>query len=253
MPELETFFASLPQYLATCMVLLCAETVYVLFGFGAGMIAVGCLALFMPDLRDVVVMLLLINVPAEVYVVSTTWRRISWRSGLPIAIGILVGVPLGTWVLRWGEPTFLLVLLGAFLIVAGSAFLLAPHRKAIVWPWWCAPPVGLVSGFLGGTFGTGGPPLVLYYQLGGVPKTVFRSSLMAIFLLVALERLGLYSVKGMITAPRLWSSLLVMPAVVLGAWLGNRIHLELSERAFRRLVSAVLVAIGVLLLAKQLT
>jgi len=252
-PGLETFFPTLAHFAATCGVLLLAETVYVLFGFGAGMIALGCLALFMPDLRDVVVMLLLVNLPAEVWVVTTTWRRIRWPSVLPIGLGILVGVPLGTWVLRWGEPTFLLVLLGAVLVVAGGAFLLAPRRRTVSWPWWSAPPVGVASGFLSGTFGTGGPPLVLYYQLGGLPKSAFRASLMAIFLLVAIERFGLYSAKGLITLPRLWSSLLVMPAVVAGAWLGNHVHLQLEEHTFRRLVSAVLVVIGVLLLAKRFT
>ena len=79
MPEIATFFPSLAFYLACCAVLLVAETVYVLFGFGAGMIAVGCLALFMPELRDVVVLILLVNLPAEVFVVARDRRQVQWR------------------------------------------------------------------------------------------------------------------------------------------------------------------------------
>jgi uncharacterized membrane protein YfcA len=39
---------------------------------------------------------------------------------------------------------------------------------------------------------------------------------------------------------------------MLGAFLGNRIHLRIDEATFRRLVSAALVVIGVTLLARSL-
>jgi len=41
----ETVFASLPEYLVACLILAGAQAVYVLLGFGAGMVAVGLLAL----------------------------------------------------------------------------------------------------------------------------------------------------------------------------------------------------------------
>jgi uncharacterized membrane protein YfcA len=45
--------------------------------------------------------------------------------------------------------------------------------------------------------------------------------------------------------------LAVFPAVLLGAWIGNRIHLRIDEAVFRRLVSAALVLIGALLLLRR--
>ena len=38
-----------------------------LLGFVAGLVAVGALALLVPDIRDVVVLLLLVNLPAELF------------------------------------------------------------------------------------------------------------------------------------------------------------------------------------------
>ena len=64
-----------------------------------------------------------------------------------------------------------------------------------------AGPVGLSSGLLTGLFGTGGPPLVLYYQLSGADKAAFRGNLMAIFLLMTLVRVPSYAGMGLITAP----------------------------------------------------
>jgi uncharacterized membrane protein YfcA len=40
----------------------------------------------------------------------------------------------------------------------------------------------------------------------------------------------------------------VLPAVIAGAWLGNRLHLRVEETAFRRLVAGGLVVLGALLL-----
>jgi uncharacterized membrane protein YfcA len=247
----ETIFSSLPQYLACCAVLVVGEGVYVLFGFGVGLIAVGSLALFMPELRDIVVLILLVNLPAEVFVVARDRRQVRWRGVLVISLGVAAGVWLGTRALRFGEPTFLLTVLAVFLVTAGAAFLLVPSRAVAAMPRWVAAPVGLVSGFLAGTFGTGGPPLIFYYQLQGVDKAVFRGSLMAIFLIVTLVRVPAYAIEGLITVPRLWSALVVMPAVLLGATLGNRIHLEVEQATFRRMVSIALILIGLLLLVQR--
>jgi uncharacterized membrane protein YfcA len=245
-------FDSLPQFFAVCLALACAETVYVLLGFGAGLIAVGSLALVMPEVRDVVVLLLLVNLPAELWVVSTSWRKISWRTVLALFAGIAVGIPFGGWILVQGDPTTLLTALGTVLVVAGASFLVVPERQAVHVPNWLAPPVGVVSGVLTGLFGTGGPPLIFYYRLRGVDKTVFRGSLMAIFLMMTAVRLPSYLALGLVTGPRLWSALAVFPAVLAGAWIGNRVHLQIEDRTFHQLVSVALLLIGLLLLLRQI-
>ena len=58
MPEL--IFATWWTYALTFLVILVAQMVYVVFGFGSGLIAVGTLALIFPEIRDVVVVLLLV-------------------------------------------------------------------------------------------------------------------------------------------------------------------------------------------------
>jgi uncharacterized membrane protein YfcA len=245
---IETIFDTLPQFLIVCMILAIAEAVYVLLGFGAGLIAVGTMALLLPELKDAVVLLLLVNLPAEIYVVGSSWRQISWRGVLVIFVGVALGIPLGTSWLQWGDASFLLILLGVFLVAVGAVFLFIKDTRRRQKPRWIAGPVGLISGVLTGLFGTGGPPLILYYQLQGVDKAAFRGNLMAIFLLMTTVRVPSYAAFGLITAPRMWSALAVLPAVILGAVIGNRIHLRIEESTFRRLVSAALLVIGLLLL-----
>lgn len=251
MPELTTIFDSTTQFVLTCAVLAFAEAVYVLLGFGSGLIAVGCLALVLPEIQDVVVLILLVNIPAELYVVRSTFKSISWRGVLTICAGIAVGVPVGTVVLQRSRPEIILVVLGVLLVLVGGAFLLAPRQRAIRWPVWAAPPVGLLAGVLGGTFGTGGPPLILYYQLSGADKRAFRANLMAIFLIITCVRVPSYALGGLITTDRLLAALAALPAVLIGAWLGNRVHLKLSEPTFRRIVCVALILLGALLLVQR--
>lgn len=249
MLETSTVFGSLPEFVAACAVLLAAEVVYVTFGFGAGLIAVGLLALILHAAQDVVVVLMLATLPVELVVVLASRKQIRWRGVLLISAGIAVGAPLGAVFLKLGETGVILMFLGIFLILVGLAFVVMPQRGGTKWPAWAAPPVGVISGFLSGVFGTGGPPLVFYYRLQGLDKSSFRANLMAVFLVITAIRLPCYLVGELITQPRLYSALAVLPAVALGAFLGQRIHLRVSELTFRRMVGAAIMALGLLLLA----
>ena len=208
-----TIFSSPLQFAITCVILVIAQIVYVVFGFGSGLIAVGALALVFPEIKDVVVLLLLVNLPAELWVCLQSRREIRWR---PIAI-LGVGAEAGG--------------------CGGGRF----HPPA-----WAAPPAGLISGLLTGLFGTGGPPLIIWYHLTAGSKKAFRGNLMTIFLLMTFVRVPSYAANGLITPVRLWSTLAVMPAVFLGAWLGHRLHIRLSEKVFRLLVSGLLFVLGLM-------
>lgn len=246
---LGSVFASGPDFLLACLVLISAELIYVMFGFGSGLIAVGLMALFM-DVVDIVVLVLFVNVPIELWVVRRSSKKIDWRGVLPICGGLVAGVLAGTYLLKEAEPTFVLFVLGCFLVAAGSAFLFVPHGARVRWPFWTGPPVGLGAGVLAGLFGTGGPPVILYYQLAGVEKAVFRGNLMVIFLTASLLRFPMYGVSGLITEARLISAAMLLPAAIFGAWLGNRFHVQLSELRFRQMVSVALCVLGILLLLK---
>lgn len=247
----ETIFTSLPEYLLVCAILVVAQIVYVVFGFGSGLIAVGSLALFIPGLQDVVVLLLLVNFPAEAVVAWESRKEVRWKPILGLGIGIALGIPLGAWVLRGGDPSIVLVVLGWFLVAVGLLFLRLPAGGRFHPPTWAGPPTGFLSGVLTGLFGTGGPPLIVWYHLSAGSKAAFRGNLMTIFLLKTFGRVFFYLVWGLVTATRLWSSLAVLPAVLLGAWIGNRLHVKIPEPVFRRLVAGLLVVLGAVQLIRN--
>ena len=250
MPEF--IFTSGWHFAITAAVILIAQIVYVVFGFGSGLIAVGTLALIYPEIRDVVVVLLLVVLPAELGVALSSWRRIRWREAGGLLCGVVPGVIAGSYILSVGSPDLVLTVLGVFLVFISLVFLALRDGWRVTWPAWITPPTGLVSGLLTGLFGTGGPPLIVYYHLAGLDKSSFRGNLMAVFVAMTLLRVVNYSAQGLITAPRLWSGLALLPVSLLGVWIGNRIHVTIPEKRFRQMTSALLGAIGVMLLVRTL-
>lgn len=245
-----SFFPSPEVFAVCCAVVLLAEAVKVLLGFGAGLIAVGLMALVLPELQDAVVLLLLITLPGELFVVASCRRQIRWRGVALVLVGLAGGIPLGTAALRLGDPQIVLIGLGAFLVAVGLLFALLPLGLHLsLHPLW-----GTFAGFLGGTlsgmFGTGGPPLILFYRLAGLPKAAFRGQLMAVFLATTAVRLPTYIAGGLVTPPRLWAALAVAPVVLAGIVVGHRVQLRLDERTFQRLVALALALLGVLLLLR---
>jgi len=246
-----TVFGSAGQFALACLVMLFVQAIYVLFGFGSGLLALGLLAFLFPSVQDIVVVILLVSLPLELAIAWTARRQIAWRQVWLAGAGVLAGVPLGTWLLRIGRPEALLAALAAFLVATGVTFVLLPAALRVSWPRGSATVAGLLGGILSGVFGTGGPPLIVYYRLAGAGKAVFRSNLMAIWLIVSLVRIPTYAVADLLTRPRCWSALLLLPAVLAGGWIGHRIHVQISERTFQRAVAIALALIGVILLFRH--
>ena len=76
-----TFFSSYSQWLLAGLIVLIAQTIYVLFGFGLGLVAVGLLALFIQPVTNIVVLILFVALPAEIYVFLKSWKA---RTNLPV-------------------------------------------------------------------------------------------------------------------------------------------------------------------------
>ncbi len=246
-----TVFPTWSALLLTAAVMLLAQGVYSLYGFGSGLIAVSLGALFLPDLTALVPLLLLVNLPTEGWVSWRDRRVISLRQAGWLLPGMLLGLPLGTWLLKVvGEKPWAITVLGVVVLIF-AAWLLwdsvraeLPARRL---PGPLGSLVGLVAGTVGAMFGTGGPPVILWFQLQGLDKAAFRATLLGLFLVMSIGRVPTYAAAGLFTAPVLVSVLFILPAGLAGLWLGQRLHISIPERRFRQGVAVVLGVLGVML------
>ena len=250
-----TIFADWTGLGVTLLVLFGAQVVYALYGFGSGLLSVALLAFVFPDLSPVVSLLLLINLPTELFVLWRDRHALSLRAAGTLLAGIAIGAPVGIYVLgKGGGDPRLFTALALLLIVFGVYFLWEarqPGREsAAKLPRGSALGAGVVSGLLAGLFGTGGPPLILYFRLQGLEKTAFRVTLLTLFLATSAVRVPLSVAGGLVTSATLVSTIVVLPACMAGALIGHRMHRAIPEARFKGGVAVLLALLGALLLLR---
>jgi uncharacterized membrane protein YfcA len=232
----------------SALVLFLAYFVRGVAGFGSGLIAIPLLSLVWPVSMVVPLVVALDYVGSASQGVSNV-RRIAWRDQLALVPFMIAGVALGLYVLRSVPTATLGRALGAFVIAYAvyQVLPLPPLRASRL----AAVPSGLFGGLVGTVFGTGGPFYVVYLNLRGLDKVVFRATFAINFLIDGGVRLLAFLAMGLFGRSTLLAALGAMPIVVAGLYLGGRVHTGLSQRAFAALISALLVGTGVALLLKS--
>ena len=109
-----------------------------------------------------------------------------------------------------------------------------------------APVASMLSGVVGAMFGTMATIFfVMYLDTRNLAKSAFRATMSAMLLLLSIVRGAGYYAVGEFTRESLVLFAAAFPAMLIGIYTGNRIHLNISEVAFRRLVIIVLFACAV--------
>jgi uncharacterized membrane protein YfcA len=220
-------------------------------GFGSGLIAVPLLALFLP-LQFVVPLVLLLDFTASLVLGGLHFKRVQWGE-----IGVLIpfslaGVALGTSLLVNLPQAPMLVALAAFIFVFAVRSVLNIHGEKPVSRLWAAP-ASLTGGTVGGLFGTGGPPYVIYLAHRIRDKGELRATLSALFFIEGLTRIVSFLIVGLLLTAQVWIVYVAALPLVLGAlYLGGRAHVGLGSAQMTRLVGVLLLVSSVSLLFKAL-
>lgn len=171
---------------------------------------------------------------------------------LPFLIGGALGIPLGAEVLRWASPSLMRSLIGLALVLFSIYSLVRPKLPVIRGGAIADGSVGVISGFLGGSTGLAGIPVIVWSTLRGWSKdeqrAVFQPVVVAIFAMTLVWLGG----SGMVTGETARLFLVGLPAVLLGTWLGFRLYGKLDEATFRVVVLVLLLISGLTLLPSAL-
>lgn len=217
-------------------------------GFGAGLFAVPLLVWAGLELPVAIATTL------TVVFFQTGFQSWLYRNQMPkgaigrMLVPRLVGAPLGILVLGLldaRDEDRLQMLLGVFLLVVVlvQAGVRVTPRERIAGYW--TPIVGLLSGFLAGLFGMGGPPLVLFVLAHDWPPGRSRSFLWGSFFVLAGPQLGLMAWRfGTPVLEGMQAGVLMLPVLLLGSHVGERVGRRLSRTLLRRLAFALLVALA---------
>jgi len=228
-----------------------AYTAFGLTGFGSTVIALPLLAQFFA-LKFAVPLLMLLDLAAFLLFGARVRKRIQYVEIGWLVPFILAGMAAGLILLIEVAEQKLLAVLGTFLLLYAGYSLLRRGPPAALSRAWCAP-IGLAGGVLSALFGTGGVLFALYNAGRIRDKEALRATNAAMIMLSSLARVVLFGAAGLLTQDGLLATaLLLVPSMLGGAWLGNRLHAAVPAVAVVKAVYALLVIAGLLLLARSL-
>ncbi|MCY0899320.1 MAG: sulfite exporter TauE/SafE family protein [Firmicutes bacterium] len=231
------------QFVIALLIVLFAFTVRGSLGFGSGLISVSLLIWFVP-VTAAVPLVYLIDTVGSLLLGAYDFRHISWQEMPALWPATVGGLVLGGIVLATLSPQHLMAILGSFVLAyVVYAVAMQPSRLPLISRWWGAP-LGFLGGFMGSLYGGGGPAIVAYLQMRHLNPRSFRASFQFIAMTDSLTRGILYWMLGFLTLPVFLTAVVLWPAVVLGLWIGHRIHVALNPRQFQYAVLFMLAVVG---------
>lgn len=230
------------------LVVLLAYWVRGMAGFGSGLIAVPLLTLMWPVTLVVPVVVALDYLGSASQGIKNV-DQVAWTEQLVLIPFMVIGVAVGLWLLYAVSTGLLARILGGFVIVyAIYQMLPLPElRGSRVAASYC----GLLGGLVGTLFGTGGPFYVIYLNLRGLDRNVFRATFAMNFLIDGGVRLAAFVAAGLYHRQTLGYLLAAVPIAGAGLYVGGRIQTGFSQRAFQLVIRVLLLTSGLALLLKR--
>ncbi len=233
----------------TAAIALTAGVIKGFAGFGGGMFMMPLLSVLYGPV-DAVIMVLLLEAPANVALLPRAMRDTNWSLVAPLIAATAVSIPVGTYVLVHSDADLLRRLIGVlvifFIVVMYTGWRYRGTLRVAT-----SLAAGIAAGFMAGAVAMGGPVLVMYLMAD--PDTVaarIRGSMLTIAMfLIVFMFLNLVLFEAVGTAA-VWRSIILIPVILIGAWAGTRLFLIASERVFRHFALVTIGAAGLFAVAR---
>ena len=243
----------MPLYVLVAMpfIVLAAYTIFGATGFGSSIVAVPLYAHWFP-LAFAVPLVTTMDVYAASSSVLRQRAHVAWPVFLRLLPAMLIGMAIGGTLLLKLSRTPAVFALGIFVTLYGS-YVLSGARGLRQAPAWLVWPIGLVGGVFSALFGTGGPVYIVFLSARIHDKFALRATSALVVSVSVWIRFAMFVATGLL----LDTSLLVLgvcllPVMIMGLKLGNRLHQALSGAGVLRLIAGLLVVNGVSLVFRAL-
>ena len=225
---------------------------YAISGFGFAVLAAPLFLLFL-DPAQAIQLVIITSTALSIVVLRGLLPAIAPWLLFRLALGGLVGLPLGLVAFRYADPILVRAAAGAMIL--GFAILMAVSRlrsgqlgQGKHWMAFAMSPgldfaAGTVSGIASALVGQPGPPVLIYLLAGAEVRTV-RATLLAFFALTYGVTLASHAATIGIPAPTWLAAGILLPFAFLGGLAGRPIGDRLGAEAFAMLAIALLAVAG---------
>ncbi|WP_342653488.1 sulfite exporter TauE/SafE family protein [Pseudomonas sp. F3-2] len=228
-----------------------AYLVFAIAGFGTALVAGPVLIHFMPLSRIIPLLVMLDFLAAFSHFLPS--RQSVVRSELLRMVPCMaVGCTLGVLFLLNLKSDVLLLLMGLFLVSYSLYSLAVKVRPTQLSAGWSIP-MGTVGGLFGALFGSGGFLYAIYLNGRLTDKNQARATQNALISCSTIVRLSLFVITGVYAQlSLLLLAVCLLPAMIVGSWIGRRLVMRLSREMFVRLVTWLVLISGITLIGRYL-
>lgn len=213
-----------------------------LAGFGFGLVTVPLLLMLYPP-ATVTTIGSSLTLASGWIVLLSTWRTVQVRTLGALVPGATIGVLLGTVLLRALDPAYIKLIAGIVVILFAVSVLRGWRINAVHHPL-AAPLAGLASGTLSTSTGMSGPPVVLLFTTRQYDMQQFRGSITAYFYYVNFMALSVMILRGIVGWEQIGVAARLLPAAIIGGFIGRRALRYLSQSQFRTITLVMLLLTG---------
>ena len=167
----------------------------------------------------------------------------------PFIIFGVVGIPCGMLLLTITDPRIFKASIGIFLVLYALLMLSSNNfsikvntNKSI------DSLIGLISGLMGGFAALGGLLPTIWVGLQKLPKNTQRGTYEPFIFITSIIAVISFAVAGLYTIQMAYDLLKILPALIVGSWLGVKIYHVLDGEVFRKTILGLILAAGMVLL-----
>ena len=229
--------------------IVCSYIIFGMVGFGTALIASPVLLNFLP-LSQIIPLLALLDMFAAISNVIKDGKKADF-SELKFLIPLMfVGSFLGFILLMRVNASYALLAFGIFTLLYAiyslSGFKTQKKlEKKFVFPF------GLSGGFLGAMFGSGGFLYAIYLNGRIETPEKIRVTQTTLIGCSTVFRVILFTTAGVYFSDNLLSlTLLFIPSMLIGAFIGKRITLKLSKQQFLKIINFIVLLSGISIIVK---
>lgn len=226
------------------------------FGSAAAFAATPFLALILTPGQAIGLMLPLLMV-MDVTAIKVYWRKWDWPVARTLILGAVPGILLGGGLYGFANPDVFRFLIG----VVAIGFVMYQASKA---KGWIKPPKakmdtrgglfwGAVAGFTSFVSHAGGPPAAVYLLSQKLDKTTYQATSVIVFWAINVLKFIPYFAVGIFSPETFKADFFLIPAAIIGVFIGAYLHKKMSERLFFGMTYVFLVVTGAKLIFDSLT
>ncbi len=217
------------------------------FGGGLGIVAVPLMSLVMSPVQAAGILLPMLLV-LDAAGIRAFWGRWDWPSFRLLGFGAVLGIAAGGITFGLVSPDVIRVLIGAVALAFSAYHYYRQWRPLDLARRTGGPAVAVVAGLTSGYTSTlahaGSPPVTMYLLPKGLPRQQFVATTVILFALINATKLIPYGLLGQLAPGNVVAAGALVPAGLLGLWLGIRLQRILSERWFYHICYGLLILVG---------